>query len=95
MQDQADLGAYLPGEQLIRMPGLQSTPIGASTLRAKPVTEVGGDGVEITAQAVSREGGVAVRPQAHIDIVYESYGIFVFAMTQVKRWQDLGDRIDR
>ena len=68
--------------------------IGASTLRAKPMTEVGSDGVEIATQSISREGGDAIRLQSQFEIVGESHSIFVFAMTQVKGRQDLGDWID-
>jgi hypothetical protein len=69
--------------------------IGASTLRAKPVTEVGSDGVEIPTQSISRESRVAIRLQTHLEIVRESHGVNIFAMTQVKGRQDLGDWIDR
>ncbi len=68
--------------------------IGAGTLRAKPVTEMGGDGVEIAAQTICCESRDAIRLQAHLEIVGESHGIIVFAMTQVKGRQDLGDWID-
>jgi len=68
--------------------------IGAGTLRAKPMTEMGSDGVEIAAQSVSRESGNAVRLHAHLEIVGEVHGVIIFAVTQVKRRQDLGDWID-
>ncbi len=68
--------------------------IGTGTLRAKPVTEMSGDSVEIATQSVSCEGRDAVRLQPHLEIVGEMNRVNIFAVTQVKGWQDLGDWID-
>ena len=48
----------------------------------------------IASQSVSREGRDAVRLQPHLEIVGEMHRVNIFAVTQVKGWQDLGDWID-
>jgi hypothetical protein len=68
--------------------------ISAGTLRAKPVTEMSSDGVEIAAKSVSREDGNAFRLHALLEIVGEEHRVIIFVVTQVKRRQDLGDWID-
>jgi hypothetical protein len=52
-----------------------------------------GDSVEIATQSICREGGDAIRLQSQFEIVGESHGVNIFAVTQVKGWQDLGDWI--
>ena len=54
------------------MPVVSSCP-----LRSEPVTEVGGDGIEVAAQAVAGEDGDAVVVQTQMEIVGQSMGVLL------------------
>ena len=67
--------------------------ISMRTFGAEPVAKVGGDGVEVATQTIGGESGDAIRLETQLEIMGEYHGIFVFAMTQMERWQNLSDRV--
>ena len=68
--------------------------VSSCSLRAKPVAEVGGDGVEVAAQAVAGEGGDAVVVQTQLKIMEQGIGILLLAAAQMQRGDDLGDGVN-
>ena len=68
--------------------------VGASTLWTEPAAKVCGDGVEVAAQAIAGEGGNTVVVQTHFEIMENGIGIILLAAAEMKRRDDLGDRVD-
>ena len=67
-------------------------------LRSMPVAAPGGlpggDGVEVAAQSIAGEGGYAVFVQTQTEIVEEGMSVLLLASTQMKRGDDLCDRVN-
>ncbi len=64
------------------------------TFGADPVAEMGSDGIEIAAQAVGGEGRNAIFLQTKFQVMGQGHGILVLAKAEMKRGQDLGERVD-
>lgn len=68
--------------------------IGSGSGRAKPTTEVGGDGVEVRPQAIREKQGYPAWFQGEFEVVEQGIGILLSASSQIERGDQLAERID-
>jgi hypothetical protein len=58
--------------------------VSARTFRAKPITEMGGQGVEVPPQPIGHDTRYTLRGESFLQIMRYRLGIFIFPPSQVQ-----------
>ena len=85
----------LPFDELAVVQLITRLPvIGACSGWTKPVTKVGGEGVEVAAQTVGCGGRDAVRSESQFEIMHECKRIIFGSVTDVHGRDGFADRVE-